>query len=121
VPLVVTVTVNGRAAPLVTERLAGTWQAAPKGAPLQAREILPVKPGPGINCNWYFAVCPAETEAVDDPPGAGPAVTAGLALPPTLMTCGELGASSEKVIVATRGPVVNGANITFMVQVAFVG
>jgi hypothetical protein len=58
VPLVVTVTVNGRAVPLVTERLEGTWQAAPKGTPLQANEILPVKPGPGLTCNWYLRFVP---------------------------------------------------------------
>ena len=41
-PLVVTITANGTAAPLVTERVEGTWHAAPTGAPLQAREMLPV-------------------------------------------------------------------------------
>ena len=44
-----------------------------------------------------------------------------MALPPILMTCGELGASSETVIVAARDPVPSGANIKFIAQVAFVG
>jgi hypothetical protein len=41
-PLVVTVTVNGAGAPPEIETLAGTWQAAPRGAPLQVSDTVPV-------------------------------------------------------------------------------
>jgi hypothetical protein len=41
-PLVVTVTVNGAAAPFEIDTLAGTWQLAPRGAPLHASEMLPL-------------------------------------------------------------------------------
>ena len=47
-PLVVTVTANV-AGPLASETLAGTWQTAPKGAPLQLSETVPVKPAPGVS------------------------------------------------------------------------
>lgn len=47
-PLVVTVTVKV-AGPLASETLAGTWQTAPRGAPLQLRETVPVKPAPGVS------------------------------------------------------------------------
>ena len=41
-PLVVTVTVNGTTAPPEIETLAGTWQAAPRGASLQVSDTVPV-------------------------------------------------------------------------------
>lgn len=41
-PLVVTVTVNGTTAPFEIDTLAGTWQAAPRGAPLHVRDTVPV-------------------------------------------------------------------------------
>jgi hypothetical protein len=41
-PLVVTVTVNGAGAPLEIETLAGSWQAAPTGAPLHMSDTVPV-------------------------------------------------------------------------------
>lgn len=47
-PLVVTVTLNV-AAPLASETLAGTWQTAPRGAPLQFNATVPVKPAPGVS------------------------------------------------------------------------
>ena len=47
-PLVVTATVKV-AAPLASETLAGTWQTAPRGAPLQLSETAPVKPAPGVS------------------------------------------------------------------------
>lgn len=40
-PLVVTVTLNIAAAPLVTCTLAGTWQDAPTGAPEQTKFMVP--------------------------------------------------------------------------------
>jgi len=82
-PLVVTVTVNGAATPFEIDTLAGSWQAAPKGAPLHVSDTVPLYPAPGVNCSWYWAGCPALTEAVVEPPGAGPGVKAGLALPLT--------------------------------------
>lgn len=48
-PLVVTVRVNVVAAALVSETLAGAWQTAPRGAPLQLRETVPEKPDPGVS------------------------------------------------------------------------
>lgn len=47
-PLVVTVTLN-IAAPLASETLAGTWQTAARGAPLQLSETVPVNPAPGVS------------------------------------------------------------------------
>ena len=41
-PLVDTVTVNGAGAALVIDTLAGTWHAAPSGAPLQANVTVPL-------------------------------------------------------------------------------
>ncbi len=48
-PLVVTVTANVAGAPLVRDRLEGTWQVALRGAPLQESEIAPLKPVPGVS------------------------------------------------------------------------
>jgi hypothetical protein len=45
---VVTVTLNV-AAPFASETLAGTWQTAARGAPLQLSETVPVKPAPGVS------------------------------------------------------------------------
>lgn len=47
-PLVVTVTVKV-ALPLASETLAGTWQTAPSGAPLQLNPTEPVKPAPEVS------------------------------------------------------------------------
>jgi hypothetical protein len=41
-PLVVIVTVKGAGAPLEIETLAGTWQAAPRGAPVHVSDTVPV-------------------------------------------------------------------------------
>jgi len=41
-PLVDMVTVNGAATPLTIETVAGTWHAAPSGAPLQANDTVPL-------------------------------------------------------------------------------
>jgi hypothetical protein len=41
-PLVVTVTVKGAGAPPEIETLAGSWQAAPRGAPLHVSVTVPV-------------------------------------------------------------------------------
>src|SRR5713226_3129319 len=93
-PLVDTVTVNGAGAPLAIATVAGTWHVAPSGVPLQASDTVPVKPAPGVNCNWYCAVCPADTEAVVEPLGAGPGVKAGLAAALSEIVCGEAATSS---------------------------
>lgn len=47
-PLVVTVTVSV-AGPLASETLAGTWQRAPRGTPVQLIETVPVKPAFGVS------------------------------------------------------------------------
>jgi len=41
-PLVDTVTVNGVGTPLAIETVAGTWHAAPSGAPLQESDTVPL-------------------------------------------------------------------------------
>jgi len=48
-PLVVMVTVKDAVAPLASETLAGTWQTAPRGAPLQVSPTVPEKPAPGVS------------------------------------------------------------------------
>jgi len=47
-PLVVTLTVNV-AGPLASETPAGTWQRAPRGAPLQVNQTVPVKRAPAVS------------------------------------------------------------------------
>src|SRR5260370_39336195 len=78
-PLVDTVTVKGAGAPFAITTVGGTWHVAPSGMPLQASDTVPGKPAPGVSCNWYWAGCPADTEAVVEPFGAGPGVEAGRA------------------------------------------
>ena len=58
------------------------------------------------------------TDAVVEPPGAAPAENAGLALPLTLMTCGESGASSVSLRVAERKPAARGVKVTATMQEA---
>ena len=41
-PLVDTVTVKDAGTPLAIETVAGTWHAAPSGAPLQANDTVPL-------------------------------------------------------------------------------
>ncbi len=41
-PLVVTVTVNGAGLPFASDTLAGTWHAAPSGAPPHASDTVPL-------------------------------------------------------------------------------
>jgi hypothetical protein len=48
-PAVETVTVNGASDPFAIDTVDGTWQTAPRGAPLQASETVPLKPGPGLS------------------------------------------------------------------------
>src|SRR5208282_548215 len=50
------VTVKGTATPFVTVKLEGTEHWAPKGAPEQARLIVPLKLGPRTTCRLYVAV-----------------------------------------------------------------
>lgn len=47
-PLVVTVTLTV-AAPLASETLAGTWQTAARGAPVQVSPTVPAKPAAGVS------------------------------------------------------------------------
>ncbi len=107
-PLVDTVTVKGAGAPFAITTVGGTWHVAPSGVPLQASDTVPVKPAPGVNCNWYWAVCPADTEAVVEPFGAGPGVKAGLAVALREIVWGEPGASSAMVRLAVRWPAASG-------------
>ena len=55
-PRVVIETVNGAAAPLETLTLVGTVHVAPKGAPEQVKERVPVKPAPGVAWRLNCAV-----------------------------------------------------------------
>lgn len=41
-PLVTTVTVNAAGAPTLRTTVAGAWQVAPKGAPVQVKEMVPL-------------------------------------------------------------------------------
>jgi hypothetical protein len=41
-PLVTTVTVKGAGAPVLRTTEAGAWHVAPKGAPVQVKEIVPL-------------------------------------------------------------------------------
>jgi len=56
-----------------------------------------------------------------DPPGAAPAKNAGFAVPLMLMICGESGASSVSVTLATRAPVASGVNVSTIVHVPLTG
>jgi len=121
VPLVRTFTVNGAGAPLAIATVAGTWHVALIGAPLQASEMVPVYPVPGVSCRRNCAVCPADTETVVEPVGAGPGVNAGLALPWTWTICGEFAASSVSVMVVVRTPGASGVKVTAIVQAELLG
>ena len=58
----------------------------------------------------------------DRPPGvAGARVNARLAVPLSVMTCGEVGASSVIVSVATLWRAMSGASVRVIEQVAFTG
>lgn len=118
-PDVLTVTVKIATAPFVTATPDGTLQLPPVGAPVHTKFNVPLNPAPGVACSWYWADCPAETEAITFPPlDAAPIVAAGTALPLCVMACGELGASSVSSRLAVRTPGASGANVTVMVQLA---
>src|SRR2546430_318018 len=92
--VVVTFTVSGTVLELVISTPAAE-QAAASGAPAQAKEIVPVKPGLGVSWSEYVAVCPAEM-VTEVPFGADGAIKkAGFAVPPKVIVWGEPGASSE--------------------------
>lgn len=118
-PVVLTATVKAVGLPFDTGTLAGTEHVAAVGAPLHASATLPEKPAPGVSCKLYCAVCPAVTAAVVEPPGAGPMVTAALAVPFSVIVCGELEASSVRLTVAERAPVASGAKESVRTQLAF--
>ncbi len=63
-------------------------------------------------------MAPGETLADVFPPGAAEIEAAGVALPLTAITCGELGASSESVMVSLRWPAASGAKVTETAQEA---
>ena len=94
---------------------------AAAGAPAQAKEALPVKPGPGVNCRLKAAVSPPFTVTDVEPGAAGEIVKAALTEELMAIVCGELGASSATVMNAARVPIVLGENETAMVQVAPTG
>jgi hypothetical protein len=75
-------------------------QVAWRGAPVQAREIVPLKSVPGVSCRLKQAVWPAVTEAESVPVSAN----AGAELAKMFRTCGEPGASSVTERVSLRGP-----------------
>jgi len=74
-------TVKETGLPLVTDRAEGTVQVAPKGAPEQVKDKVPVKPTPGMTCRLNFAVWPAVTLAVVELPVGEAIVAAGAAVP----------------------------------------
>ena len=79
---------------------------AAAGAPAQAKEALPAKPGPGVNCRLKAAVCPALTVTEVEPGAAGEIAKAALTLALMATDCGELVASPVIVMDALRAPVV---------------
>jgi len=91
---------------------------AAAGAPVQANDALPLKPGPGVSCKVKVAVCPAVTVIEVEPLGAGEMARAAPTVALTSITCGELGASSVMLIKAERRPVTNGERETLIVQFA---
>jgi len=50
-PLVSTVTVKGARAQVLKTTVAGAWHIAPRGAPVQVTEIVPLWSRPGISCS----------------------------------------------------------------------
>lgn len=84
-------------------------QVAAAGAPAQAKDALPEKPGPGVNRRLKVAVCPALTVTEVEPGAAGAIERAGLTVAVSPTVCGELGASSAMAINADRAPVMSGA------------
>ena len=86
---------------------------------MHAKEMAPVYPAPGTTCKLYWAEWPAVTVAEVEPFWAGRMTNAGLTLPPTLMACGEPGASSVRVIVAVRWLTDTGEKVRLIVQAPF--
>jgi len=116
-PLVGTVTVNEVGTPVLRTTEGGDWQAAPRGAPLHAKAIVPLKSSPGVNCKLYVADCPAFTET-ERALATLLTVNAGGALAKTLTDCGELGASSLTKRVSLRAPEKIGEKVTLTLQLA---
>jgi hypothetical protein len=96
----------------------GALHVAAVGAPVQVKEAVPAKPGPGVNCRVKDAVCPAVTVTEVPPATAGAMVKAGLTLALMAIVCGESAASSTIVIVADWRPAATGAMLTLIAQVA---
>jgi len=94
---------------------------AAAGAPPHAKDALPAKPVPGVNCRVKTAVCPAVTVTEFEPGAAGEIVSAAMTEALRLMVCGELGASSVIAMIALRAPVANGASDTPIVHVVPTG
>lgn len=67
--------------PLVTGKVAGTVQVAPKGAPEHVKASVPLKPALGVTCRLNCAVWPAVTLTVVELPEGEAMVTAGAAVP----------------------------------------
>ena len=107
----------GTVAPVVTFTVLGAEQVAAKGAPEHANETLPSNPA--MSCRLYIAVWPAVTAWEKLPPAAGATVSNGLAFPLSATVCGELGASSVIVNVATRAPAAPGVNVKPRVHAVF--
>lgn len=90
----------------------GAMQVAWRGAPVQAREMAPLKSVPGVSCRLKEAVWPAVTEAESVPLSAN----AGAALANMFRTCGEPGASSMTERISLRGPEKMGEKVMLAVQ-----
>ena len=105
--LVGTVTVRDDGTPVLSTTDEGAMQVAWSGAPVQAREMVPLKSMPGVSCRLKEAVWPAVTEAERVPVSAN----AGAALAKMFRTCGEPGASSVTERVSLRGPEKTGEKV----------
>lgn len=110
--LVGTVTVRDDGTPVLSTTDEGAMQVAWSGAPVQAREMVPLKSMPGVSCRLKEAVWPAVTEAERVPVSAN----AGAALAKMFRTCGEPGASSVTERVSLRGPEKTGEKVMLVVQ-----
>src|ERR1700686_4374008 len=62
-PVVSTVTVKVAGTPVLKTTEAGAWHVAAKGAPVQVKEMVPLKSRPGVSCSAQLADCPAATVA----------------------------------------------------------
>ena len=118
-PVVVMSAVNEMGFEEATAIVAGlSEQVAAVGAPVQEIATLPLKPVPGVSCKLNCAVWPATTTALNEDCGEEFSWNAVAPVPCTATVCGEVGASSVRVMDAERAPVACGVKVTVMEQLA---